>query len=399
MTVKKSFGLLISLVLLASAQAEVLVWRANPGQQFGARTTRKESVIGLNTVTVKPDIVTDTTMNQEEAAKNKSTIAYLSGIPAFSAKSVDKGSVWTENANVTYNLKSFGIEKPVSIQVTVTYRLIEVKEIDSLSYYHILAEWNPLWIPDAKTSKRSGIARISGLSTMDILWDNRSGGPKKITLSDETQYRFNEKSQLVDRKEISQDFKTVTEIVRAKVVKQLTEQIATQKVENVEVKQSNEGIVLSIENIQFEAESATLAASEKTKLTRIGNLLSTLKDRKLSVVGHAANVAGSNPDELLKLSSDRAQAVADFLVQAGIRQCDMIVSSGMGGTKPIASNDTAEGRSKNRRVEIVIMDEAQPGSEALNQRSPEALNQRSSEALNQRSSEALNQRSSEEAQQ
>ena len=377
MTAKNSISLLISLFLLASAQAEVLAWRANPGQQFGARTIQKESVIGLNAVTVKPDIVTDTTMNQEEAAKNKSTIAFLSGIPSFSAESVDTGSVWTEKANVSYNLKSFGIEKPVSIQVTVTYRLLEVKDINALSYYHILAEWNPMWIPDGKASKRSGIARISGHATMDILWDNRSGGPKQISLSDETLYRFTENSQLLDRKEISQDFKTVTEIVRAQVVKQLTEQIASQKVENVEVKQSNEGIVLSIDNIQFEAESATLAASEKTKLTRIGNLLSSLKDRKLSVVGHAANVAGSTPDELLKLSSDRAQSVADFLVQSGIKQSDMIVSSGLGGTKPIASNDTAEGRSKNRRVEIVIMDEA------LNPRSSEALNQRSSEEQKQ----------------
>lgn len=358
MTAKKSIGLLVSLVLLASAQAEVLAWRVNPGQQFGAKITQKESIIGLNAVTVKPTVVTDTTMNQEEVAKNRSTIAYLTGIPTFSPKSVEPGDVWKDKANISYNLKSFGIDKPVSLSVTVTYRLAEITEIESLSYYHIIAEWNPMWIPDAKTTKRSGIARISGHSTMDILWDNRSGGPKQISLTDETQYRFAENTQLFDRKEVSQDFKTVTEIVRAQVVKQLTEQIATQKVENVEVKQSNEGIVLSIENIQFDAESATLAASEKAKLTRIGNLLSSLKNRKLSVIGHAANVAGSNPDELLKLSSDRAQSVADFLVQTGIKQPDMIVSSGMGGTKPLASNDTAEGRSKNRRVEIVIMDEA-----------------------------------------
>jgi len=44
-------------------------------------------------------------------------------------------------------------------------------------------------------------------------------------------------------------------------------------------------------------------------------------------------------------------------VQSGIKTADQVIASGMGGSKPLASNDTSEGRSKNRRVEITILDE------------------------------------------
>ena len=113
---------------------------------------------------------------------------------------------------------------------------------------------------------------------------------------------------------------------------------------------------LSIENIQFEAESAVLVDAEKKKISNIGKMLASLKGRKLSVIGHAANIAGSDETELVDLSTKRAQSVADYLVQTGI-DSGTIVASGIGGSKPLASNDTPEGRSKNRRVEIVIMDE------------------------------------------
>lgn len=199
---------------------------------------------------------------------------------------------------------------------------------------------------------------------MDLFWDNKSGCPKLFTLTEETQYLFNTKASLLLKKETTEEFKTVVNIVREQVlsvreqvVSDLIKQIATQNVANVEVKQTEEGIVLSIENIQFEAESAKLVETEKAKLTKIGGLLASLQNRKLNIIGHAANPAGSNEAELLALSTARAQSVADFLVQSGIKAADSVIATGMGGTKPLATNDTSEGRTKNRRVEILIMDE------------------------------------------
>jgi flagellar motor protein MotB len=350
-------SVIIAALLLSMPGAEVLKWRAYAGQKYDEKVTIKESVTDLDSVTEKPASTKDLSPLQEVAAKNRSTIPYLHGIPTFPRGAVLPGDTWKNPASLTLDLSAFGIDQPVTIHFEVQYRLVEIKEIDSRSYYRIQAKWYPLWIPDAKAAKVSGIERIAGYSSMDLLWDNRAGSPKQSTVNEETQYRFGEKSSLLYTRNTKEDFTTVTDIVRDRMIKDLNRQIASQKVSNVEIKETEEGVVLSIENIQFEAESSVLSDAEKAKLTGIGKLLSAVANRKLSVVGHAANTAGSDEKDLLRLSGERAQAVADFLVQSGFRGADTIVASGLGGTKPLAANDTPEGRSKNRRVEIVIMDE------------------------------------------
>jgi outer membrane protein OmpA-like peptidoglycan-associated protein len=354
---KGTVTVILAYLALIPIHPEVLTWRANAGQEFQAKTTVSEAIVGLDYITEKPTDIVTTTINQEKAASVRSTISYLSGIPTFPRSAVEPGAVWKEKASVSYNLTGFGIEAPLVVETEVTYTFVEKTDIDTRSYYHIKADWFPRWIPDAKLSKSSGLARINGHSSMDLFWDNKSGCPKKTALDEQTQFRFADNTQLLVKRATTQDFMTITDVVRERVVRELKEKIKTQKVENVEVKQTDEGIVLSVENIQFEAESSVLVDSEKKKLTGIGALLSSLADRKISVVGHAANIAGSDAKELETLSAARAQAVADFLVQAGFMKKDMIVAKGMGGSVPLASNDTSEGRTKNRRVEIVIMDE------------------------------------------
>jgi Outer membrane protein and related peptidoglycan-associated (lipo)proteins len=357
MNLKKSTGLaVLAFFLLFDATSEVLTWRANAGQQYGTKTTIKETVTALDSITSKPVLITEDAPMQEVAAENKSTIPHLHGIPSFPRNAINPGDVWTEKASISYDLSGFGLPDSLTVEMPVHYTFLEMSEIDSRSYYHIRAEWYPFFIMKGPEAKRSGIIRLSGASSMDLFWDNKSGSPKRSNLTEELQFRFDGNRSLLHTTETTEEFKTVTDIVRERVIKQLTEQIATQQVANVEVKQSEEGIVLSIDNIQFEAESAVLADTEKAKLTNVGKLLASLTDRKLSVIGHAANPAGSDEAELQALSQTRAEAVAAFMVESGIKTADMIVATGMGGSKPLASNDTPEGRSKNRRVEIVIMD-------------------------------------------
>jgi OOP family OmpA-OmpF porin len=88
----------------------------------------------------------------------------------------------------------------------------------------------------------------------------------------------------------------------------------------------------------------------------LDELSQTLKDPqaatwKLKIDGHTDN-KGSD-DYNLKLSQQRADAVKSYLISKGV-SADKITSTGFGESKPIASNDTDEGRSKNRRVEFTI---------------------------------------------
>ena len=358
MTHKKSTGACVfAFFVLLGAHAEILTWRAHAGQQYETRLTQKETVTGLDSITAKPTLITTNAVYQEEAAVNKSTIPYLRNLPAFPRSSIEPGATWTATASVSYDLSAFGLDEPYSVEVPVTYTCLDMTVIDSRSYYHITASWYPFKVIDKKTAKRSGIARISGVSTIDLLWDNKSGSPKKYALAEQIQYRFTDDTSLLVARETSEDFKTVTDIVRERTLKKLNEEIAVAKVANVEVKQTDAGIVLSIENIQFDPDSAVLVDAEKKKLTSVGAVLATLSGRKLAVIGHAANTGNDDPAGLLTLSAARAQSVADFLVATGIKKQDEIVASGMGDTKPLVPNDTPDGRTKNRRVEIVIMDE------------------------------------------
>lgn len=348
---------LLSIVTLVGAHAEVLTWKANTGQQYETRVTVREYVTGLDSITSQPVVVTDAAPFQEAAAQNQSTIPHLKQLITFPRGSLEPGSTWEGEVEVTYDLSGFGFKDSLKLSFPISYTFVEMSAFEGKSYYHITGSWVPFYIVPAKDAKRSNIERLSGISRIDFLWDNQSGSPKQSSVIEELQYRFTDGTSLLHTRETSESFNTVTEIVRASIVSRLQEQIKEQKVENVEVTETDAGIVLTIENIQFEPDSAVLVASEKAKLLNIGTVLKTLTGQKLSIVGHAANPAGSNEAELLALSTARAQSVADFLVESGIKGADEVIAGGKGGSEPIDTNETAEGRSRNRRVEIIILDE------------------------------------------
>jgi outer membrane protein OmpA-like peptidoglycan-associated protein len=107
----------------------------------------------------------------------------------------------------------------------------------------------------------------------------------------------------------------------------------------------------ALQGIQFETGKATIISSSYPLLNQIADIMIENKDYFLTISGHTDNVG--NADANMKLSEDRANAVKDYLVKGGV-QADRITAKGFGDTKPVASNNTAAGRAKNRRVEFTI---------------------------------------------
>jgi type IX secretion system PorP/SprF family membrane protein len=111
--------------------------------------------------------------------------------------------------------------------------------------------------------------------------------------------------------------------------------------------------------VQFELEKDFKFAFGRTELNDeakiyLDDLLSLLQknpEYNLEIIGHTDNVGKHMVN--YKLSSGRAQAVADYLMQKGLSK-DRIRAKGMGDTQPVAPNDTEENRSKNRRVQFLI---------------------------------------------
>lgn len=115
-------------------------------------------------------------------------------------------------------------------------------------------------------------------------------------------------------------------------------------------KPKSKPIVLN--NVFFETGSAALQDVSKIELNRLKNLLEANASLKIQINGHTDNVGDQAAN--LELSTNRAKAVYDYLIENGIA-ASRLSFKGFGETESIATNTTAEGRQKNRRTEFVIL--------------------------------------------
>ena len=120
---------------------------------------------------------------------------------------------------------------------------------------------------------------------------------------------------------------------------------------NVEIK---EGTIIQLKNIFFETDMAELLPRSYTELNKLLKLMQEHPGMVIEIRGHT-DIRGGH-DYNINLSERRSKAVVDFLLDHGI-STDRTQFKGFGSTQPIASNDTAEGRQQNRRVEFVILRE------------------------------------------
>lgn len=105
------------------------------------------------------------------------------------------------------------------------------------------------------------------------------------------------------------------------------------------------------DNLQFETNKAIILDSSKPYLDELANVLKET-NWSLNLIGHTDNV-GSEAYNLV-LSKERADAVKKYLVSKGV-QSSNITTMGKGEAEPLVSNETVQGREKNRRVEFIII--------------------------------------------
>ena len=118
-----------------------------------------------------------------------------------------------------------------------------------------------------------------------------------------------------------------------------------------------------VDQVLFDSGKAQLRKSAYPVLDKVAKVLEGVPEQPVGVEGHTDNIpikhSGWASNEELSLA--RAKAVVDHLVKRGI-DANRLTPVGYGEERPIASNDTARGRAKNRRVEIVILPQASGAS-------------------------------------
>jgi outer membrane protein OmpA-like peptidoglycan-associated protein len=135
--------------------------------------------------------------------------------------------------------------------------------------------------------------------------------------------------------------------LRARLLQQLNSILAT--------RDSARGLIANMSDVLFRSGSFELLPGARERLAKVSGIVLAYPSLHVAVEGHTDSVGSDQYNQ--DLSEHRAQSVRDYFVQQGI-SAGAIEARGFGKTDPIASNDTAEGRQQNRRVELVLSGDA-----------------------------------------
>ena len=295
----------------------------------------------------------------------------VQSIPSFSLEKVKPGDSWTcEGLEVHDCQELFNMEGPIEIPFTATYTYTGDEEVDGRKLYIIEVEYKFFqdaseagqtgklgqdWYDDYLYGTASGntYAGAQGQAVQKIWWDNERGDLDHYieefviylydTFNNTYAFRGTAHGEVTEYKSVNDK----------ENVKKLQQKVEKYKLDNISVKQGEKGLTISLDAIQFEPDSDVLLPSEKKKIEKLGEILKEFSN-DLLITGHCAQRGTVSAQQ--KLSEERADAVATYLVELGIRDQYHVFTQGKGATEPVASNATEAGRIKNRRVEITIMD-------------------------------------------
>ncbi len=127
----------------------------------------------------------------------------------------------------------------------------------------------------------------------------------------------------------------------------------TRQLENLQLRETESGVVVTLGDVLFASGQAQLVEGGRSSLEEVVDLLQTEPSKKIRVEGHTDSLGDA--DANLVLSEQRAQAVREALISLGVAS-ERVTAIGMGEDFPIASNEDEEGRARNRRVDVILLD-------------------------------------------
>ena len=121
----------------------------------------------------------------------------------------------------------------------------------------------------------------------------------------------------------------------------------------VRVFRENNNVILRLITLTFESGKSKLLAESFDLLAKVEKAIDVYPESELIIEGHTDSLGDDDFNQ--KLSQDRAESVLKYMVNAMRIPSYRLIATGYGETNPIANNETESGRSKNRRIDIVII--------------------------------------------
>jgi outer membrane protein OmpA-like peptidoglycan-associated protein len=122
----------------------------------------------------------------------------------------------------------------------------------------------------------------------------------------------------------------------------------------LETRDTARGLVVNMSDVLFDSGKFTLRPLAREKLAKISGIVLAYPSLQLAIEGNTDSVGTETFNQ--QLSEQRAEGVRSYLTQQGVPESST-TATGFGKTRPIASNDTSEGRQQNRRVELIVSGE------------------------------------------
>lgn len=297
-------------------------------------------------------------------ARNAVRIAKWTGAKQYATDSLDKAQVSLQNAEDIQahrgNKKSEITDAREAVQTAEDARIITVKKIDEerqASELQVSADAAALAKVQAAEAERQ--ARQA---------DNAAAEAKAQTAQNqaESDAAAAKAKADADQARAASDAALATAQAEAEKARLAGQQAETDKVNLraqlskqlntvLQTRDSARGLIVNMADVLFATAQSTLKPGAREKLSKVAGILLAYPGLKIEVDGHTDNVGSEEYNQTL--SDQRAESVRAYLVDQGVLT-GSVTAKGFGKTQPVETNDTAEGRQMNRRVELVVSGDA-----------------------------------------
>jgi outer membrane protein OmpA-like peptidoglycan-associated protein len=279
-------------------------------------------------------------------------------IPSFPEGDIPVGGTWSAPGQESHDFRTdFGLPEPLQFPFTADYRYADKVTRNGITCALFTIDYevsHPVTPPSG--GARMSPTNIAGFSHQRYWWNIAERRPAFFEESFDFHFTLNTGDEVEYEGDADGELIASAPLDRAQVAGDIRKQLDAQAVPGVSVQTTYQGVTITLENVSFPPNSDQLLAAEQDKLRRIAGILKGYPDRDISVAGFTARAPGYSEKDYQALSEQRANAAANFLLSTGAVAAERMTARGMGSASPIGDNSTEEGRKKNRRVEITILE-------------------------------------------
>ncbi|MBO4857954.1 MAG: OmpA family protein [Treponema sp.] len=268
--------------------------------------------------------------------------------PAFPAKDIEKGQTWEAKAERAVDPLDKNVFTRMPMYIQYTYLRDEVYNGEDV--YLLSAKWATRYGAGTKYVDEDGdreLVAASGNHNATICISKANGKVVVVRDTIDETFSYADGNKVNFKGTISLFTEYPPSIDEDKIVPEIA------KIDDVDIEKTEAGLLMNLQNLQFKPDSSELLPGENERLSKLADILKKFPNSQFLVEGHTASTG--NPKGEMNLSLERAYSIVKELVNRGVSE-KQFICKGSGGTKPAADNATPEGRAKNRRVEITILE-------------------------------------------